>query len=191
MIDELILCGFLQKSGIMYKKLTAHSTFTKGIFVLTRDGHLLIYRCYNRTEVSGAITLTIAHDLDFDINLSNCYVYSGRPTIEDLTYTSQSIEKENFAPGGYRHIPRMYADGLITNDDDESCSFSIFKSRRHENHSQMTKKCKGTIYVFRARNRQEKEEWVLALNIVVERLVREETAEAQLEAWKKRREPGS
>ncbi|GES72911.1 PH domain protein [Rhizophagus clarus] len=94
--------------------------------------------------------------------------------------TNQSIAK-SYSEGP---LAKLYGDGMISYDDYKETSFVIWKSKRKYYFSNdgmkvnMEKIIKygipGDFWIFRTRNRIEREEWVWALNVEIERLCEEE-----------------
>ncbi|CAG8606842.1 497_t:CDS:2 [Acaulospora morrowiae] len=176
-------CRDLTKTGLLYHKSHLHGTFRNYHHVLTR-GHFIYFNVYSRS-ISGRAIRRCYHKRNGIIDLSNCYVYSGSITEYDLLYSNSS--RYSLASSGAEHkLPRIYEDGMYCYDDEEECTFVIWKGKRTstlefsgEKKSglfglDVKKKVKldhpGKTWVFRARSRTEREEWVWALNVEIERL---------------------
>lgn len=120
-----------------------------------------------------------------NINLADCYVYSGKITENDLLYSSSS--KFNVKSNGVHRLPRIYPDGMCCFDNDEECTFVIWQGeqsryigrdkKEKRNVIRLKKKTMlnhpGKIWVFRARSKIEREEWVRAINVEIEKACKE------------------
>ncbi|CAG8437613.1 6230_t:CDS:2 [Acaulospora colombiana] len=87
-------------------------------------------------------------------------------------------------------FPKKYEDGLCSYDKNEECTFVIWKGKKRYTLEFNGKKANGPFglnikkkiklnhpgecWVFRARNRSEREEWVWALNIEIARLCKQQ-----------------
>ncbi|KAG0179225.1 hypothetical protein DFQ28_003146 [Apophysomyces sp. BC1034] len=162
-------CRDVVKTGTMYFQPKSRGTFTQKIFVLTANGWLLYFDTYQRSPVTCQPLLTAAHARKGLLDIANGYVYSG-----ELSLPKQRPDRP----------PRMFKSGLTTTDDDEACIFSVWKPKVRRyfstkrkrlsvyNHDYRSSHFKGETWVFLAENRQEMEEWVWAINMVIENLLR-------------------
>ncbi|KAF9286095.1 hypothetical protein BGZ68_003256 [Mortierella alpina] len=113
-------CRSVTKSGVLYYKPRLHSTFRKMFLVLT-EGYLLLFHPHRRSKTSGQVIPTTACKLFGIHSLTDIYVYSGHFADEDTTHgTNDESER----------LPRFYPDGLIVDDPDEDCTFSIWRGQR-------------------------------------------------------------
>ncbi|CAG8441057.1 8832_t:CDS:2 [Scutellospora calospora] len=173
-------CRSITKSGLLYQKIHHYGTFIKHYHVLTR-GYLLFYQLYTRSIISGQKKPRSYYRRKGIINLLDCYVYSGHITDYDLPY---SLSTSHQVHNGMHKLPKLYNDGMYCFDDDGDCTFVIWQSekrciigRKGTINLEIRKKTKldssGKIWIFRARSRSEREEWVLALNTEIERCLME------------------
>ncbi|RIB14956.1 Pleckstrin homology domain-containing protein [Gigaspora rosea] len=170
-------CRGITKSGLLYQKFHYYGTFNNYYHVLTR-GYLIFYRLYS-WSTTGRKLHRCYHRRKGIINLLDCYVYSGQITDHDLSYSRNlnrvSTEMQNF--------PRIYSDGMCCFDDDDECTFVVWQGNKHvikrsgaigvEFRKKATLDAVGKVWIFRARNRSEREEWVCALNVEIERCLME------------------
>ncbi|KAF9953974.1 hypothetical protein BGZ70_000049, partial [Mortierella alpina] len=113
-------CRSVTKSGLLYYKPRLHSTFRKMFLVLT-EGYLLLFHPHRRSKTSGQVIPTTACKLFGIHSLQDIYVYSGHFADEDTAHgTNDESER----------LPRFYPDGLIVDDPDEDCTFSIWRGQR-------------------------------------------------------------
>ncbi|RHZ67772.1 hypothetical protein Glove_299g29 [Diversispora epigaea] len=119
-------CRVLKKSGLLYHKSHFHGTFQNYYHILT-CGYLIFFKLYQRS-ISGHSAKECYHKRKGIINLSNCYVYSGKLTEHDLIYTS-SVRYNSIATGEHQ-LPRLYNDGMYCFDDDEECTFVIWEGKK-------------------------------------------------------------
>ncbi|KAG0279250.1 hypothetical protein BGZ95_001839 [Linnemannia exigua] len=115
-------CRSVTRSGYLYYKPRLHSTFRK-IFMVLTEGMLLIFHPHRRSKASGQLIPTTACKLLSVHSLSDIYVYSGHFSDED---TSHGTNDES------ERLPRFYPDGLIVDDPDEDCTFSIWRGKRRK-----------------------------------------------------------
>lgn len=179
-------------NGTLYQKPKKHASFRKYHVVLCQ-GQLLLFSVYDRT-VSGKIKERVDHRRykSIDLSDSSCYVYSGPITEADmLKGRDKSFDAQN--PGSH-FIPRVYADGWKSNEDEGFRCFVLWfgKKRPIKNHAKKSQKLKlrlanrlgvsGTSMVFLTRSRQERDLWVLALNQEIERVAEGATQDIQINA---------
>ncbi|KAF9569228.1 hypothetical protein EC968_002636 [Mortierella alpina] len=113
-------CRSVTKSGVLYYKPRLHSTFRKMFLVLT-EGYLLLFHPHRRSKTSGQVIPTTTCKLFGIHSLTDIYVYSGHFADEDTAHgTNDESER----------LPRFYPDGLIVDDPDEDCTFSIWRGQR-------------------------------------------------------------
>ncbi|KAG9324683.1 hypothetical protein KVV02_001665 [Mortierella alpina] len=113
-------CRSVTKSGVLYYKPRLHSTFRKMFLVLT-EGYLLLFHPHRRSKTSGQVIPTTACKIFGIHSLTDIYVYSGHFADEDTAHgTNDESER----------LPRFYPDGLIVDDPDEECTFSIWRGQR-------------------------------------------------------------
>ncbi|KAF9934274.1 hypothetical protein FBU30_002692 [Linnemannia zychae] len=115
-------CRSVTRSGYLYYKPRLHSTFRK-IFMVLTEGMLMMFHPHRRSKVSGRLIPTTSSNLLSIHSLSDIYIYSGHFSDED---TSHGTNDES------ERLPRFYPDGLIVDDPDEDCTFSIWRSKRRK-----------------------------------------------------------
>ncbi|KAI8143282.1 hypothetical protein BJV82DRAFT_612191 [Fennellomyces sp. T-0311] len=156
-------CREVVKTGVMYFQPRSRGTFSQKIFVLTADGWLMYYNIYERAPISCQPIVGAIHDRKDAVNISSCYVYSSASP---------------------RRPTRIFPDGIAAadvNDDSLFCLWKpltrrVFSPRRqrlcvYKNSSKFFQQ-DGETWQFLAKNRHEKEEWVWAINVVIEQLLR-------------------
>ncbi|KAF9141575.1 hypothetical protein BGX30_004538 [Mortierella sp. GBA39] len=115
-------CRSVTKSGYLYYKPKLHSTFRK-IFMVLTEGMLMMFHPHRRSKASGHLTPTTACKLLSVHTLTDIYIYSGHFSDED---TSHGTNDES------ERLPRFYPDGLIVDDPDDDCTFSIWRGKRRK-----------------------------------------------------------
>ncbi|KAG0049046.1 hypothetical protein BGZ83_006122 [Gryganskiella cystojenkinii] len=115
-------CRSVTKAGVLYYKPKLHKTFRKMVLVLT-EGVLMLFHPHRRSKVSGHLIPTTTCKLFGIHSLMDIYVYSGHFSDED---TSHGTNDES------ERLPRFYPDGLIVDDPDEDCTFSIWRGKRQK-----------------------------------------------------------
>ncbi|CAG8573882.1 14357_t:CDS:2, partial [Dentiscutata heterogama] len=171
-------CRGITKSGLLYQKVHYYGNFNNYYHVLTR-GYLIFYRLYSWSMI-GRKAHRSYHRRKGIINLLDCYVYSGHITDHDLPYSSTPHRVGN----EMYNFPRIYSDGMCCFDEKDECTFVIWQGNKHHVIErsgvigvEFRKKAKldsnGKVWIFRARNKSEREEWVWALNVEIERCLME------------------
>ena len=151
----------------MYFQPRSRGTFSQKIFVLTANGWLIYYNIYDRgpslcQPIRDAIHADV-HERKEMVDITGCYVYSSpsprRPT-------------------------RIFPDGIAAPDHQDDSLFSIWKPQtrrifspkrqrfqvyKHQHHFFQEE---GETWQFLAKNRHEKQSWIWAFNVVIERLLR-------------------
>ena len=186
-------CRTIHLSGVLFRKPRKHTTFVRDHVILSH-GHLLIFQDTLRSR-SGRKLQHIHHERIASINLKGCYLYSGLLTENDLLYQNQTFDSNT---PGHHALPRVYLeDGWTSTDEDAMTTFVIwhansnswFKSSStvddHKTEQQqadedrkvrtkLTRVSKlgatGRNVVFKARSRAERDHWVLAIQVEIERL---------------------
>ncbi|CAB4488022.1 unnamed protein product [Rhizophagus irregularis] len=180
-------CRGITKSGLLYHKRHKRQPFQIYHHVLTR-GHFVYFNQHMRSTLTGCVLSRSYYKRKGCINLRDCYVYSGSSITEHEYYKSNLPQEQSIAKS-YSQGPlaKLYGDGMISYDDYKETSFVIWKGRRKYYFNNdgmkisMEKIIKydipGDFWIFRAKNRIEREEWVWALNVEIERLYEEENDE--------------
>lgn len=172
-------------SGYLYRKPRRRSTFHRCQVICT-SGQLLIFqdtlRKYNGVEIPHIHKERVA-----TLNLQDCYIYSGLLTENDLLYTNQTFD--NNYPG-HHALPRIYLaqDGWTSRDEDTAICFVIWHPTRKSlfraseikegKTNSMLRRVSalgvpGRTVVFKARNRLERDRWVLCIESEINRLQEE------------------
>ncbi|KAF8964466.1 hypothetical protein BGZ46_000773, partial [Entomortierella lignicola] len=114
-------CRSVTKSGFVYFKPSVLKTFRKMFLVLT-EGFLMLFHPHRRSK-TGRIKPSTACRLSGIYSLKDIYIYSGHFSDEDTVHGTND-ESE--------HLPRFFPDGLIVDDPDEDCTFSIWRGKRRK-----------------------------------------------------------
>ncbi|KAF1835908.1 meiotically up-regulated gene 56 protein [Decorospora gaudefroyi] len=183
----IALCRSIHLSGMLYRKPRIHAPFTRCSVLLTA-GTLLIFRDVLRSKV-GKQLAHIHHERIANLELKDCYIYSGLLTESDLLYQNQTFDANK---PGHHALPRIYLeDGWTSTDEDVMTTFVIWHGKakswfraeegagggeqsRKEGKRMKLKRVaklgsKGRSVVFRARSRAERDHWVLAIQNEIER----------------------
>ncbi|KAH5998386.1 hypothetical protein HBI82_166730 [Parastagonospora nodorum] len=191
-------CRSIHMSGMLYRKPRIHAPFTRCGVMLTA-GTLLIFRDVLRSRV-GKQLKHIHHERIANLDLKDCYIYSGLLTGSDLLYQNQTFDANK---PGHHALPRIYLeDGWTSTDEDVMTTFVIWHGKakswfraeegagggeqeRKEGKRTRIKRVaklgsKGRSVVFRARSRAERDHWVLAIQNEIER-AQGDTADFRLE----------
>ncbi|KAG0256534.1 hypothetical protein DFQ27_005675 [Actinomortierella ambigua] len=113
-------CRSITKSGMIYYKPKRNRTFRK-IFLVLTEGCMMLFHPHRRSHGSGQLIPTTNCKLLGIHSLADVYIYSGHFTGED---TSHGTNDES------ERLPRFFPDGLIADDPDEDCTFSIWRPKR-------------------------------------------------------------
>ena len=181
-------CRSIHMSGMLYRKPRIHAPFTRCSVVLAA-GNLVIFRDVLRSRVGKQLS-HIHHERIANLDLRDCYIYSGLLTESDLLYQNQTFDANK---PGHHALPRIYLeDGWTSTDEDVMTTFVIWhgkakswfraeegaggrgESERREGKRTKLKRVaklgsKGRSVVFRARSRVERDHWVLAIQNEIER----------------------
>ncbi|KAF9101580.1 hypothetical protein BGX27_011408 [Mortierella sp. AM989] len=118
-------CRGVTKAGFVYYKPNILKTFRKMFLVLT-EGFLMMFHPYCRSKPTGKVIPTTASRLYGIYSLKDIYIYSGHFSDEDTAHgTNDETER----------LPRFFPDGLIADDPDEDCTFSIWRGKRKKRFS--------------------------------------------------------
>jgi len=186
-------CRAIHISGPLYRKPKRHSLFAAVHCVLV-PGRVLLFSTTLRKRSGRSIPHIHSNKID-SIDLTDCYLYSGLLTENDLLYQNQTFDSNN---PGHNALPRMWLDdGWTSRDEDVMTTFVIWQPRSKgwfrqpevadkddsgDEHERMKTKLKrvatlgkkGRTIVFKARSRAERDHWVLAIGSEIERLQGEE-----------------
>lgn len=186
-------CRSIHMSGDLFRKPRRHATFTR-CHVILSHGHLLIFQDTLR-KATGKKLQHIHHERIASIDLKDCYLYAGLITENDLLYQNRTFDAN--MPGNHA-LPRIYLeDGWTSTDEDAMTCFVIWHGQRkgwfrsskeqddvREGEAKAGKRQKlkrvsqlgvpGRSIVFRARSRAERDHWVLAIGVEIEKLAQGE-----------------
>jgi hypothetical protein len=180
-------CRAIHMSGMLYRKPRIHGTFTRCSVILAA-GVLLIFQDVLRSK-TGKQLAHIHHERIANLDLKDCYIYSGLLTENDLLYQNQTFDANK---PGHHALPRIYPeDGWTSTDEDVMTTFVVWHGKNKswfraqegagvgEAHAKQGKRMrlkrvaklgsKGRSVVFRARSRAERDHWVLAIQNEIER----------------------
>jgi hypothetical protein len=184
-------CRSIHMSGMLYRKPRIHAPFTRCSVILA-SGTLLIFQDVLRSG-TGRQLAHIHHERMANLDLKDCYIYSGLLTESDLLYQNQTFDANK---PGHHALPRIYLeDGWTSTDEDVMTTFVIWHGRskswfraeegaggngeqhakagtRHKLKRVAKLGSKGRSVVFRARSRAERDHWVLAIQNEIERAQR-------------------
>lgn len=186
-------CRAIHLDGVLFRKPRKHTTFERNRVILSH-GHLLIFQNTLRKR-TGKKLQHIHHERIASIDLTGCYLYSGLLTENDLLYQNQTFDSNT---PGHHALPRVFLeDGWTSTDEDAMTTFVIwhansnswFKSsstvddhRTQQQQADADRKVRtkltrvsklgatGRSVVFKARSRAERDHWVLAIQVEIERL---------------------
>jgi Pleckstrin homology domain len=172
-------CRTITLSGALYRKPRRHATF-KRYQVILCHGQLLVFDMSLRAR-SGREIPQIHAPKHSSLDLKDCYIYSGLVTESDLLYQNQTFDSNH--PG--RHaLPRVYPDdGWTSSDEDAMTCFvlwhglkrSLFRAQEEDGSGRHLKLVSqlgtpGRSMVFKTRSRAERDQWVMAISMEIERL---------------------
>jgi hypothetical protein len=173
-------------SGLLYRKPRRHGTFSRCHVILTA-GKLLIFQDTLR-KATGVEIPHVHKGLTRTMDLQDCYIYSGLLTEPDLLYGNQTFDSNH---PGHHALPRVYLaqDCWTTQDEDTAICFaiwhplrkSIFRAPTGEDGIRTDSFLRrvsrlgvpGRSVVFKARNRVERDRWVLSIESEIDRLQQE------------------
>ena len=181
-------CRSIHMSGTLYRKPRIHAPFTRCSVILTA-GTLLVFQDVLRSS-TGKQVAHIHHERMANLDLRDCYIYSGLLTESDLLYQNQTFDANK---PGHHALPRIYLeDGWTSTDEDVMTTFVVWhgkskswfraeegagagESSRKQGKRTTLKRVaklgsKGRSVVFRARSRAERDHWVLAVQNEIERV---------------------
>ncbi|KAF2730974.1 meiotically up-regulated gene 56 protein [Polyplosphaeria fusca] len=181
-------CRRIHMSGSLYRKPRIHAAFQRCNVILT-SGTLLIFQDVLRGRFGKQVPHA-HHERVANLDLKDCYIYSGFLTESDLLYQNQTFDANK---PGHHALPRVYLeDGWTSTDEDVMTTFVIWhgkskswfrseegagggeqraKERKRSKLKRVAKLgSKGRSLVFRARSRAERDHWVLAIQNEIERV---------------------
>lgn len=121
-------CRSIKMSGPLYCKPRYYGNFEQDIFLLT-GGRLLAYQMIPRRLSGRPIPITYySRKSSLDIDLRNCYVYSGILTDANQLYSDTTFNPNRPQPRTAAHIYR--SDNWVSADDDKSVTFVVWINNR-------------------------------------------------------------
>lgn len=182
-------CRSIHMSGMLYRKPRIHAPFMRCSVILA-GGSMLIFQDVLRTR-TGKQRPHIHHERIANLDLRDCYIYSGLLTESDLLYQNKTFDANK---PGHHALPRIYLeDGWTSTDEDVMTTFVVWHGKskswfraeegagsnggeqaanagtRHKLKRVAKLGSKGRSIVFRARSRAERDHWVLAIQNEIER----------------------
>lgn len=174
-------------SGYLSLKYKKHANFDQ-YYVVLCPGYVVIFTLYQRSKVTGMWKKTPYFRHYLTLLLSQCYIYAGSTTWQDL------VESSDFTAPGKNDLPRSYSDGWKSSEEDTQRCFTLWfgmkrklryapsadtefhkrmgdKSIQNPGLTTMVRKLgiTGKKMVFLARSRQEREEWVYKILLEINR----------------------
>jgi hypothetical protein len=194
-------CRSITLSGSLFLKKRRRATFRKVQVILTA-GKLLVFQSAVR-KTTGEQVKFIHQEKQQEVDLKDCYVYSGLIVEDDLLYQNRTFDANH---PGMTTLPRVYLeDGWTSADVDVMTCFVVWMNRKKgwfrtagasadtdttpssEPRSRGRTRARlrrvgqlgvpGRGMVFKCRSRAERDHWVLNLASEIERLVEQEVEE--------------
>ncbi|KAG5361593.1 Meiotically up-regulated gene 56 protein [Yarrowia sp. C11] len=167
--------------GMLFHKTRSHSTF-KLYYAILCHGHLILYNVYRRT-LGGIPVDKVDYERFRDIPLKEAYVYSGNIAESDILTRDEMSDLCSD-----KVVPRIYKDGWKSAESETlRCVILWFPRKKAVTTKSSTKLrtvnrlgVSGHRYIFVARSRQEKEQWVMALSHEIEKLVEPDFADINI-----------
>lgn len=181
-------CRSITMSGNLYLKARRRATFERCQIILA-GGKMHIFQATVRKS-TGAEVQHIHQEKVQEVDLRDCYVYSGLIVEDDLLYQNKTFDANH---PGMAATPRVYTDdGWTSRDVDVMTCFVVWMNRRKgwfrtggEKDTGKRARLKrvrqlgvpGRGMVFKCRSRVERDHWVLNVSCEIERVVEREEME--------------
>lgn len=167
--------------GMLYHKTHTHSSFRQYFSVLCH-GHLILYEVYRR-NIAGVPIDKVDYERFRDIPLKEAYVYSGNIAEPDILTRDEMSDLTSD-----RVVPRIYKDGWKSAESETLRCIILWFPRKKAVTSSSARRLRtvnrlgvsGHRFIFVARSRQEKEQWVMALSHEIEKLVEPDFADINI-----------
>ncbi|KAG5358187.1 Meiotically up-regulated gene 56 protein [Yarrowia sp. B02] len=167
--------------GMLFHKTRGHSSF-KLYYAVLCHGHLILYDVYRRT-LGGIPMDKVDYERFRDIPLKEAYVYSGNIAESDILTRDEMSDLCS-----EKTVPRIYKDGWKSAESETlRCIILWFPRKKAVTTNSATRLrtvnrlgVSGHRYIFVARSRQEKEQWVMALSHEIEKLVEPDFADINI-----------
>lgn len=200
-------CRPIHLSGLLFRKPRRHTTFTRCPVILS-DGHLLVFQDTLRSR-SGRKKNQVQHERVAAISLAGCYLYSGLLTENDLLYQNRTFDSDMpghhalprvYLEDGWTSTDEdamttfviwhaqskswfrssHYVDDVRKKEDSDARELKVGgrKTTKLKRVSQLG--VTGRSVVFKARSRAERDHWVMAIQVEIERLA---AAEEKAGGW--------
>ena len=185
-------CRTINISGSLYLKKRRRATFHRCQVILT-GGKLLIFQSALR-KTTGEQVKFVHQEKQQEVDLRDCYVYSGLIVEDDLLYQNSTFDANH---PGLASLPRVYLeDGWTSADVDVMICFVVWQSTKkgwfRTRGTEATGSGSGTRarlrrvgqlgvlgrgMVFMCRSRAERDHWVLSVASEIERVVEQQAEE--------------
>ncbi|OQU96276.1 Pleckstrin -like domain-containing protein [Cladophialophora immunda] len=193
-------CRSITMSGSLYLKTRRRATFHRCQVILT-GGRLLIFQSALRKRTGEQVRF-IHQEKQQDVDLKDCYVYSGLIVDDDLLYQNRTFDANH---PGLASLPRVYLeDGWTSADVDVMTCFVVWMNRKkgwfktatteeavsdsgEDGRSRGRTRARlrrvgqlgvpGRGMVFKCRSRAERDHWVLNIASEIERVIEHEVEE--------------
>ncbi|KAF7722884.1 hypothetical protein EC973_002604 [Apophysomyces ossiformis] len=146
--------------GPLYVKHSYHGTFRQRFCVLVHN-KILIFSPFKRRPWTQEAVRCEAYPQVESLDLQQGYVYAGEECLKD-----QDMDSD---------LPPRFFQDTVSNDTNADCVFVLWQRKRHHAIAELREYArilklghrlgrKGKIWVFLARNSEEKEAWIWALH---------------------------
>ncbi|EXJ54006.1 hypothetical protein A1O7_09343 [Cladophialophora yegresii CBS 114405] len=195
-------CRSITMSGSLFLKKRRRATFRRCQVILS-GGKLLIFQSALR-KTTGEQVRFIHQEKQEEVDLKDCYVYSGLLVEDDLLYQNRTFDANH---PGLASLPRVYLeDGWTSADVDFMTCFVVWMNRRKgwfktagsddatpagaDEGKSTTGRTRARLkrvgqlgvpgrgMVFKCRSRAERDHWVLSVASEIERVVEQEAEKA-------------
>ncbi|KAI9015843.1 hypothetical protein CLU79DRAFT_334790 [Phycomyces nitens] len=144
------------KASMLYVKRGRRSTFKQYLCVLTRHRGLILFDKYKRSYwTSKAKTEPVYRRSPNTLSVSKAYVYTSPSCVKDMIRTkarNQSVP------------PKMFEDGMTESSHAIQLLFVVYQPPDPTNSWIRRKISPKSVWIFQARDKEEKEAWVWALD---------------------------
>ncbi|RPA79096.1 hypothetical protein BJ508DRAFT_211467 [Ascobolus immersus RN42] len=169
-------CRTITHAGPLYLKARKHSTFRKVHAVLVH-GNLLLYEANYRHPLSGVALPALAQMKHSTHPLQHVYLLSNLLTSASLLPSTTGGSATTTTTAGKPYTPRVYDDGVTSSDTDEQLAFCLWVAPQRVLVGDGKGGVKrvgalgreGSVKIFKARTRAERDMWVGALAVEIER----------------------
>ncbi|KAL0095289.1 hypothetical protein F4703DRAFT_1912459 [Phycomyces blakesleeanus] len=151
-----IYSDLIWKASMLYVKQGRRSTFKQYLCVLTRHRGLILFDKYRRSSwTSKPKSEPIYRRSPKTVYISNAYVYTSPSCVKDMIRTKARNQKTP---------PKMFEDGMTEGTHAIQLLFVVYQPPNPKD-SWIHQKLSGRrVWVFQAKDKEEKEAWVWALD---------------------------